>query len=516
MLSGSYNYLCSFFTKNTTATETTGPARPLNASGSITLKQDSAEPPIVLVHSNEITITDNYATEPQKKQPLKHCAYKLYEKLAGDVLPTFHDVFKVLKRKLGKDPVLYFYKRNKFQHASTTPSYMYELEATCVGWFRKLARHLMPASHVVVNENNVPIGIVSKAIEGFKSVMDKPLKKKHLEIPALNYFSAPELDAIDRAIKLSGLDISPLDKKQELFSKEIEGKTVSVTVGDLKNFRTIKDLALCLVLCYFFAEDDLHRGNLSIYPEVKKIDGDMTCWYMLYYFKETGIIDWTFRHPKDRFKLSAEDIRTFPILKIAAPFYWVASAAPVIPENILNWLSTIFPVSKNPFPSEEYLIYHELVNHPVFEYFKFSALLQCSLTTEEMYRSVAHQHLRKNIPMPAHYDMEAKKALLETFVEKQTERTKELSLILEAMPEFNDFMTQHGDKVFENILQYYTEENKYYEKKAEKEPDYKYQIVDLEQMKLDFAKVKESIEKKSVKVIDENEINAMLSTSFVK
>lgn len=428
--------------------------------------------------------------------PIKHRPSNLYERLESNVTPTFHDVFKVKKRNSTKNAI-YFFKQNKF---NTYNSLMYELEATFCGFYKLIAPQQVSSARAHYNDLNQYNGVTSKGIPGFKSTIDDPLKEEDLVINALKYFSIDEFEELDSAITSTGTSINGLDDKQILFEKTHESGTATITAKDLKNYRIVRGLAIGLTLSHFFEEDDLHRGNMS--KDGKRIDFDMSGWLLLFLFKETGFIDWTFRHPGDRFKLSEEDIKHSPNLTTAQPFYWPTKPAPYIPETIREWLSTILTISKNAFASQENLVYQKLETHPVYIYHKYATWFKILMSAEEMYRNIAKLHMREEISVQIGSDPE--KLLINILAEHIEKRRQDAKKILIQMSEFQEFMQKNGDKLFEKIICDFSERNQKLKSKLTAEPRYLQHLFNIDQLYDAYELLKKEIDNKTVKTWDGN------------
>lgn len=80
-----------------------------------------------------------------------------------------------------------------------------------------------------------------------------------------------------------------------------------------------------LFISYLLREDDLHKGNFGRDAErrVRRIDCDMLLWDVMYIFKgvrdPTGVL---VTPPHKSFVITERDLRSFPKLSDASPFYW--------------------------------------------------------------------------------------------------------------------------------------------------------------------------------------------------
>lgn len=316
--------------------------------------------------------------------------FDLAKKMKNTTSASFHKVYKVHKLNKSTD-TCYFFKLNK------THSFMSELEATACHFYQYLIPGYVPSAHAHYDEKGLGrpyVGISSKGIPGFKSTMDDPLTKE-----------------------------------------------------DLKNKTFVKGLAHCAAASYLFEEDDLHRGNFS--KTGHRIDFDMSLWPILCKYKESGYIDWTFRYPNPQtFSIHEEDIRHFPNIKVAKPFYWPTNPAPIIPQSIRVILSQFIPISKNSFGDNEIAIYQLLEHDETFKYETNKVFLKYILTSDTLFRDIAQLHLRSEADH-----------IIKVIGKHEMQRIKKLSDVWRKMPEFKEFILHNGKQALAEIIREQTEWN---------------------------------------------------------
>ncbi|MBX3709577.1 MAG: hypothetical protein KIT56_05965 [Gammaproteobacteria bacterium] len=414
--------------------------------------------------------------------PLKHHCFSKYESVEENLSSSFHQVSKVIKKNtknVNKPRTEYFFKQNR-----TCPidNYMYELEAANCAFYQLLAPYHSPTARALYNENYEYIGIVSKSLAGFQPTTKKSLQESSFEIEALKHVRIEDLDALDEKMQEENLDLSNISDSQILsyiFSEE-KSQLFPITAKDLRNYRTIKGLAIGLTTSYIFEEDDCHRGNVS--ADGKRVDTDMSSWSVVFPFKQLGIIDWTFRKPAGRFKVTARDILNLPDLKDASPFYWPTIPARYIPEAFISIASKFFTISNNAFKSQDNVIYQRLSTHPVFIYHKYTILLKYILTNETIYRNLCKLHIREESTLE-------NKNVINMLSQHQGERIKIFKNELLNLPDFKEFLITNGDKVLKTIIKDFSKHNEQFAKKINSKPLYQEQVIDLNHVVKEYVDI---------------------------
>lgn len=332
-----------------------------------------------------------------------------------------------LSRANSRNNIFYFFKHNPLN------SPMSELEAFCWACYQLLIPNNVSkksSAHYKENLTRSMSGVSSVAIPDFKSTMEDPLKEE-----------------------------------------------------DLNNDSIVEGLALALTASYIFEEDDLHRGNMS--KTGMRIDFDMSLWPILYNFKEGQfIIDWVFRRPKENtFIVDEIDIKHFPNLKVATPFYH--------PSKVASSLSDIMPISKNSFGSKDIAIYSQLENNKHFKYYKFRTLLKFILTDASNYQSIASLFVRKEFKSPELGEVKINHMLTEHL----KDRIQKIRDVLIQMIDFRDFLKVDGECAFKEIMYEFSSHNNDIDSKVQKlreknKPDrvstYEATKIDLEQISTKF------------------------------
>jgi len=423
--------------------------------------------------------------------------------------PTFHVVCSAIEKNQDELRVVYF-KEN------TPNSPLSELETVCAAFYRFIAPDHVPSTRAVYEEKDGAItyrGLVSSEVQNFQPVAVDPLQEEDLNIShlaernlfallddfdgklrelekefyeferrkkklvddekqlqiriqqkravgsAANLKELDELDALSLQLdNISNASAKNINMQHALYTNLF--KTNNVTKVEFERYRTVKGLAIGMTSSYIFAEDDLHQNNIS--KDGKRIDFDMSLWPILYELKKNGVIDWAFRSPgKTALDVTQHDIIHFPNLKDVVPFYWPTNPAPIIPESAMAILKKIIPVSMstNAYPAQANSIYRKLEKNPVFVYHKFATLLKYILTNGDMYRHITLLHMRIECKFQH-------KFMIDTLAQFQAKRIQNFKDILFSMPEFSEFMSQHGEVIFNRITENFTLQNEQYEKQV--------------------------------------------------
>ncbi|EKD70499.1 MAG: hypothetical protein ACD_46C00519G0001 [uncultured bacterium] len=376
---------------------------------------------------------NNVSSKPSKARP-----FSMFDPNKAIILnkKTFHKTLFVV------DPITnkkYYHKEN------TIGSPMSQIEAILCDYYRVLAYNYVPSAHAAYNEAGKYNGVSTNAIK-IKTLQDDEAENHPLSSDILN------------------------------------------------NSEYKKGLAITLVASYIFKEDDLHKGNLA--KDGKRIDFDMSKWDLLYVFKDRTLIDWKFREPSPhQFDITERDIREFPHLQDAKPFYWPTSPAPIIREPTRSLIAKVLPLSQNAYNEKDNAIFQLLKHDEDFNYYKFRTFTMYLLTKETLYKNIAEMHLNAG---------EIKlndKDLLERLMEDEKNRMDELKKVLINMPEYYKFIEQHGERAKIEILEEIGKYNDRIQKKINKYNDFINKYHDLIQkessseIKDDYIKLREKYEK---------------------
>ncbi len=288
--------------------------------------------------------------------------------------------------------------------------------------------------------------------------------------------SVETLEALDQRLQDRKVQLD--ESKPGIINEVINGKKIVITTKSLLNYRIIKGLAIALTTRYIFKEDDNHSHNMSKYGHI--IDFDMTKWNILYKFKKMKQLDQSLRQPLDTtYHFTERDIRNFPDLKDAKPYYWptyqVMFTESVIKTiNFFGYEVTDYAktIAKNFFTLKDNEAYKKLSNNPIFKYHQFQTLLKFLLTNENMYRGFAELHIPANELSKSNDGKPNQTSLIDELVKDEAMRIAELYKVLRIMPEFKEFLLQHGDSAFAVIKKEFTLEKAKYAAKMKAKPYY--------------------------------------------
>lgn len=221
-----------------------------------------------------------------------------------------------------------------------------------------------------------------------------------------------------------------------------------LTEEDLLNADLKKRMAIGTTASYWAQEEDYHIENGNKYGQ--RIDFDMTFWPLLGLFKDIDKLSYIYRPPSaDRYRITPEDILHFPDLqgKGSKPWYW-----PTTQPEALKVGSSALPswaISRNAFSEEQNEIIKKLKNDPVFIYNKFKTLLKFMIMSDHNYKAVIKQHIRKGLRHPD--PLLSQKNLVDIFTDHVIARKNEVREVLVKMEAFQDFMTEYGKQVWQEI-----------------------------------------------------------------
>lgn len=296
-----------------------------------------------ILFKNAVVVTKEEAKPsppPIKNKPLSRIYISAGAK--QNLPKSYHKVEKVRKIKkekmAGQDVMSsgdYFLKRKRddsyTMFTQDAPPLLYELEAAYSDFYGLICPDRVTPTWAVYDEDGKPVGVLSKAIPGFKSLKDMPLKEEDL-------------------------------------NKHAEALAEITTVS------------------YIFEEDDLHKNQMSA---LMRMDFDMSVWSITQHVKGQRILNRSFYGPAiPSFEVSEKDIRSLPELIIAKPFYWPTT------ERILS-TGVALVADSNAFNSEESALFRKLKTNAKFICAKFKVLLKYILTDENMYRNLAKLHIRE-------------------------------------------------------------------------------------------------------------------------
>ncbi|KTD76107.1 hypothetical protein [Legionella worsleiensis] len=132
------------------------------------------------------------------------------------------------------------------------------------------------------------------------------------------YWSIKDMERLDRAARLSKIDLSQAGEQIEL---ELDGVQYTVPSRDLINYRIIKGLGVGLTTLFISKEGDGHNGNMS--KEGFTVDFDWNKANILSAYRPADVFNDQFRNIDDvKFSCNEHNIKYFPDVNEPHLFYW--------------------------------------------------------------------------------------------------------------------------------------------------------------------------------------------------
>lgn len=413
---------------------------------------------------------------------------------------SFHVVKKVMRKMQ-----LAFLKFN----APNSP--MSELETTNCQFYRLFAPDLVPKMHTVYNKKFDIIGVASKMLDGFQCIREVPLAPTDLVIESLsnNTITIHELKQIYKLYQTQK-EYKLSDKNDdELLNFQLPKKTISISAKDLKHFEIIRAAAIVLVLSYFFEEDDLHAGNLA---KKGRIDFDMSLWSILHQYKNAGFLDRKVREPvSGQFDITNRDIRNFPKLMDAAPYYWPTGSG----RWIADVANSVYAFTSNNYAKDVSSTYALLAEHPVFVELKYDIFTELCLMPSSAYRSIAEVEISDCTLIPK--ENQTVISVIEQHLRDRTERCKN---VLSNMPEYRRYFQAQGETVLADFKERMTARNQQLEERLAKrtaiDPTFPKTYPEFIKQKINLKQIDESFMHLNVKCQDAMREEARCKARFLQ
>lgn len=387
-----------------------------------------------------------------------------------------------------------------FKHHTDHPDYTHEIEAAVCGFYHFIAPYHTPSARAVYDKDYKYIGIASKSLLRFKSLLEDPLQESDLSFDILSSLSMSQLEALDQRARMEKMNLDEKPDRQIIHEyaiprMESTGKSIQmipVTAKDLRNYRIAKGLAIGLTCSYIFAENNCNTGNLS--KDGQRINFSESPCPVTIFFKKSSAIELTLRDPMERFGITVRDISHFPYLQDAVPFYWPTKPVKFVPDALVSATHSFSTITANEYQPHENRLFQSLSTHPVFIHHKFATLLKFILTTSEHYKNICFLHIRHD----ALFQDQSVIDMLSSYMEERIMMFKETLL---TMSHFKYWLSVYGDSVLENMLADFAARNKKMTLKLTEKPFYQSQILDLDNITRNYAALckRAGIEKDEVK-----------------
>lgn len=278
-------------------------------------------------------------------------------------------------------------------------------------------------------------------------------------------------------------------------------KTHPLTKDQTKDSAKLKQLAKMLFWKFALKEGDYNANNSGNYF----IDNDMLMWSVTYLFKKLDPIQAAKRNPRAKtFAVTENNIRNFPDLPEADINPWVTkksrtsgstSSNSTPSTTVMNFLQDTlhasidivrdklkkyYPETDNDFSEDLQTVYKELAQSAEFMRYVYIEILRFILSTRDIDEAALKLHFRdsdiytpnKNkLSLNSWYSNDPKltgKKLSEMYADDiQDNRIKFRDTALQ-MPEFQEFLEQHGEAALKEISADFEANNKKYANKISK------------------------------------------------
>ncbi|OGT58302.1 MAG: hypothetical protein A3F14_00605 [Gammaproteobacteria bacterium RIFCSPHIGHO2_12_FULL_43_28] len=311
-----------------------------------------------------------------------------------------------------------------------------------------------------------------------------------------------EFEEFDKAVKSAKIDLAPIRNDAILLFESNENKLVykgctsandcinelnpslSVSVNDLKNYRTVRSNGRGAIPRALFKDDDDHINNRD--NKGRHIDHDRAFLNIVSKFKilsKLTVEGWveTYRINYNNFDLDPGKLCLFYNPNKETTF---SSSRGYLPDLI----------TKNFYRRNDHEIYKKLSMHPVFIFHENLTKLKAAICSAEMYRALAEYHFTKDCP---YYDVTTN-SYVNLYDEINLElknRIEELKTVLRKSPDFAKFLQKHGDYAFELIQEEFAAYKQKYAAKLEKKPHFQVIVdsIDLGEIKENYENFKQSL-----------------------
>jgi hypothetical protein len=226
-------------------------------------------------------------------------------------------------------------------------------------------------------------------------------------------------------------------------------------------FENIKEKAGHLVDLFYMGEEPLDARTVG--KQVKVLEGQIDLLFKHYRVVRDSLIVYV-KGPL--FKLttgidSPDELTIAAMLKLSDAF--VGSLQSNFDVFRSDFEKRYERFEHNSFTVEDNSNYTLLASHPVFIFHKYKTFLKYTLTDPEVYRVFAELNIAKQNTSPSSSSSDAPHDdIHEQLIMDEMERIQEIRNTLLAMPDFKNFLKEHGSFVFELIKEeFQTEQEKY-------------------------------------------------------
>lgn len=300
------------------------------------------------------------------------------------------------------------------------------------------------ATYLTLHPDNKSVITVEDLVNYYKEIDPSKWKMAVLEAANSAFYCYLVPDVVSPSYAIYNESGEYVAVVSEAVENYLSFKNKKLTLEDLDDPIKVKKLAEMLVSSYLFMEDDLHRGNIGLNG---RIDFDMSFWPAI--MKHIKGARWTGDVSVDKFKITADDIRNFPILGDNQCHFWPTK------NSVVDAAADYIGMSANGFKADENVVFCALKDNPTFIYHKFKCMLKFLVSmSDNVCRGLASRHIPSDMTINVYDDESASYKevnAIELYIKVIKDRKEQLLDVLHSMPEFKSFIEKDGLRAMEEI-----------------------------------------------------------------
>lgn len=221
----------------------------------------------------------------------------------------------------------------------------------------------------------------------------------------------------------------------------------NISVKDLKNYRTLRDVTTFTAKSHYDYELDFHNENsCTVQGLESRIDFDFMKKVSIH-FKDPGLIERFFRKPTPKsFCYNSDVFNNFPVIDTDL-FYWPTKET-ILDKSTAAAFELVYQnIAKHFYAPTDNKVFQSLATDPVAQFHKYRTWLELILMPEKLIADSCEGIIRDNIQYKD-IDTHEYKYLLDEIKKSELERQKELRVAAINDPGFENFLKVYGDCAF--------------------------------------------------------------------